>query len=158
MMNLTYRPLNEGTAAYSIEWNCLQTHTLTAPSRVSLWLLLAVLLFIGEAQANPDHSTAYYSYPGKHWEHLRTPERMGWSSDKLPKARQYSESIRSAAVVIVDHGVIVSEWGNVERKYNVHSIRKSFVSVLIGIAVAKRAINLDSTLEELGIDDNAPSF
>lgn len=60
--------------------------------------------------------------------------------------------------MIIDHGVIVSEWGNTARKYNVHSIRKSFVSALYGIAVNDGTIDLASTMQDLGIDDNAPSL
>ncbi len=43
-------------------------------------------------------------------------------------------------------------------KFNVHSIRKSFLSAVYGIAVANGEINLDATLEQLGIDDNEPSL
>jgi len=37
-------------------------------------------------------------------------------------------------------------------------VRKSLLSALIGIAVAERKISLDSTLAQLGIDDNAPAL
>jgi CubicO group peptidase (beta-lactamase class C family) len=40
----------------------------------------------------------------------------------------------------------------------VHSIRKSFLSGLYGIAVAKGQIDLNATLGQLGIDDNEPSL
>jgi CubicO group peptidase (beta-lactamase class C family) len=43
-------------------------------------------------------------------------------------------------------------------KFKVHSIRKSFLSALYGIAVAHGQINLDATREQLGIDDNEPSL
>jgi CubicO group peptidase (beta-lactamase class C family) len=61
-------------------------------------------------------------------------------------------------VVIVDDGVIVSQWGETATKFNVHSIRKSFLSALYGIAVAKGQIELNATLGQLGIDDNPPSL
>jgi CubicO group peptidase (beta-lactamase class C family) len=97
-------------------------------------------------------------YPAKQWEHVSSPESLGWSSAKLAQAKQYADSIDTAAVMIIDHGLIVSEWGNTARKYNVHSIRKSFVSALYGIAANQGAIRLASTLQDLGIDDNAPSL
>jgi CubicO group peptidase (beta-lactamase class C family) len=61
-------------------------------------------------------------------------------------------------VIIVDDGVIVNQWGETSRSFNVHSIRKSFLSALYGIAVAKGEINLYATLGQLGIDDNEPSL
>jgi CubicO group peptidase (beta-lactamase class C family) len=85
-------------------------------------------------------------------------EDRGWSSDGLVAAKAYADSIDTAAMIIVDDGVIVSQWGATTTKFNVHSIRKSLLSALYGIAVAKGEIHLNATLEQLGIDDNEPSL
>ena len=58
----------------------------------------------------------------------------------------------------MDDGVNVTQWGETSRSFNVHSIRKSLLSALYGIAVAKGEINLYATLGQLGIDDNEPSL
>ena len=97
-------------------------------------------------------------FPREHWRVARSPETLGWSSEKLAVAKQYADSLDSAAVVVVDHGIIVTQWGAPDRKFMIHSIRKSFISALYGIAVSRRQVNLNSTLAELGIDDNAPSL
>lgn len=121
-------------------------------------------------QASPSNSPAvphahaktgrhpHNEYPGKHWTVARTPEDRGWSSDQLSAAKAYADSIDTAAVVIVDDGVIISQWGAPATQFKVHSIRKSFLSALYGIAAAKGKINLNATLEQLGIDDKAPSL
>jgi len=96
--------------------------------------------------------------PARHWEQATSPESLGWSSAKLALAKQYSASIDTAAVMIIDHGLVVSEWGDTGKKYNVHSIRKSLVSALYGIAVSEGTIDLACTLQDLGIDDNTPSL
>src|ERR1700722_2793945 len=93
-------------------------------------------------------------YPGKNWAQAVKPEDRGWSSDKLAAAKAYADSIDTAAVVVVDDGIIVTQWGATTTKFNVHSIRKSFLNALYGIAVAKGEINLNATLTELGIDAN----
>ncbi len=98
------------------------------------------------------------SYPEKSWTKATSPEELGWSSEKLKLVREYSQSIGSAAVMIVVDGVIVDEWGETDKRFNVHSIRKSFLSALYGVAVKEGTIKLSSTLEELGIDDNEPSL
>jgi CubicO group peptidase (beta-lactamase class C family) len=98
------------------------------------------------------------AYPGQHWAEVGKPEDRGWSSVGLAKAKAYSESLDTAAVVIVDDGVIISQWGQTATRFNVHSVRKSFLSALYGIAVAQGKINLYATLEQLGIDDNEPSL
>ena len=48
--------------------------------------------------------------------------------------------------------------GDVATKSNLHSIRKSLLSALIGIAVDERKIDLGATMESLGIDDNEPGL
>lgn len=97
-------------------------------------------------------------FPGEHWQKATTPEQLGWSSEKLSAAREYSRKIGSAAVMIVDDGIIVDAWGDIERKYKCHSMRKSLLSALIGIHVEEGRIDLSKTMEDLRIDDNEPSL
>lgn len=95
-------------------------------------------------------------YPGETWEKATTPEQLGWSSEKLAAARAYSEKIGSAAVMIVDDGIVVDAWGDITRDYLCHSMRKSLISALYGIYVANGKIDTSRTLKELGIDDYTP--
>ncbi len=55
--------------------------------------------------------------------------------------------------MIVTGGRVVSAWGNVISRYNVHSIRKSLLSALIGIHEEAGRIDLGASLTSLGIDD-----
>ena len=97
-------------------------------------------------------------YPGKSWQRMASPEQLGWSSEKLDAARAYSEQIGSAAVMVVYDGTVVDAWGDVTRKFQCHSMRKSLLSALIGIHVEEGHIDLSKTLKEMGIDDNEPSL
>jgi CubicO group peptidase (beta-lactamase class C family) len=97
-------------------------------------------------------------YPEENWQKAETPEQLGWSSEKLAEARVYSEKIGSAAVMIVDDGVVVAAWGDVTRKFKCHSMRKSLLSALIGIHVDAGNIDLAKTIKELGINDYDPSL
>ena len=90
------------------------------------------------------------SNPGKHWEHAGT---AGWAADLLAQARAYSERAGSTAVMIVQRGRVIAQWGATAHKSPIASVRKSFASALYGIAVEERRIRLDATLAELGIDD-----
>ncbi|MGY4236898.1 CubicO group peptidase (beta-lactamase class C family) [Bradyrhizobium sp. USDA 4449] len=102
-------------------------------------------------------ATAEDGFPAAEWERV-TPAELGWSESVLAQARSFSDQIRSSAVVIVQHGKVVAEWGNTTKPMEVASVRKSLLSALIGIAVSDHLINLDSTLGELGIDDNPPGL
>ncbi len=119
-------------------------------------LILIALPAAGFGQTK--HAASPRECPGQRWTQVKKPEDRGWSTAKLAAAKAYADSIDTAAVVIVDDGVIISQWGQTATKFNVHSIRKSFLSALIGIEVAEGKIKLDTTLDQLGIDDNEPSL
>ena len=74
-------------------------------------------------------------YPGAAWQEL-SPSQSGWSSQQLHIARNWSQVIGSAAVVVVQHGAIVASWGETGADLQLNSVRKSLLDALIGIAVA----------------------
>ena len=123
------------------------------PQRVPPVLIALVLAFLVATAA-----AAQGIYPDRGWTHVKNVEKSGWSVEKLKAAHDYAATIPTAAVVIVQGGRVVDEWGDVLTRYNVHSIRKSFLSAMYGIHVADRCIDLTKTMEELGIDDNEPSL
>ncbi len=99
-----------------------------------------------------------YVYPGENWVKVNAPETLGWSSELLAKARLFSDAYGLTAVMIVQDGIVVDEWGEVAVKSNLHSVRKSLLSALIGIAVEEGQIDLTETIGSLSIDDNPPSL
>lgn len=124
--------------------------------RQRLWLLLVAGLFV--ALTSQPLVSAGKVYPGKSWNRVKSPESAGWSSAKLQAARAYAASINTAAVTIVQGGKVLYDWGENDARYNVHSIRKSFLSALYGIHVREGRIDLSKTMADLGIDDNEPSL
>jgi len=83
-------------------------------------------------------------------------EKAGWSKEKLAAARQYAQtdSIHTSAVVIVQGGEVVDEWGDFDQKLDSYSVRKSLLSALYGIYSSEGMIDINETLEQLGIDDS----
>ena len=69
-----------------------------------------------------------------------------------------AEEIGTAVLLILKDGQEVFRFGDVTRKYMCHSIRKPFIGSLYGIYRDRGIINLNLTLEDLGIDDIAPSL
>jgi len=53
-------------------------------------------------------------------------------------------------------GKVFFSWGDTAKDFRIHSIRKPLESALYGIHVDRGEINLDETLEQLGIDDIPP--
>jgi len=97
------------------------------------------------------------AYPGATWAIVK-PEDHNWSSGKLNDAWLYAQAIGSGAVLVVDDGVVVGQWGAVDRKWPCFAIRRVFLSALCGIAVAEGQIDLQKNLDQLGIDDLPPSL
>ena len=96
-------------------------------------------------------------YPSQHWDRV-DPKPAGWSTDMLARARVHSRRIGSSAVVVVQRGRVIAEWGDVSRNSLSASIRKSLLSALIGIAIDEKRLALGDTLEQLGIDDKEPAL
>lgn len=86
------------------------------------------------------------------------PEEIGWSSAKLEEVENYAEQIGSAAVMALYEGKVFFSWGKISQKYLIHSIRKPFLCALYGIYVKRGLIDLDKSLDELGIDDIPPGL
>jgi CubicO group peptidase (beta-lactamase class C family) len=84
------------------------------------------------------------------------PAPYVWSQDQLAVARTYANAIGSAAVMIVDDGGTVAEWGETSRRLVSYSIRKSLISALFGIEAARGRIDPEATLADLAIDDTTP--
>jgi CubicO group peptidase (beta-lactamase class C family) len=97
-------------------------------------------------------------FPGAAWKVADPAEVAGWSSEKLAVARQFAQQAGSDAVMVVDDGVVVAEWGDTAKRLNIYSMRKSLLSALIGIAIDNGAIKPNDTLEQLGIDDVEPAL
>ena len=97
-------------------------------------------------------------YPNEKWQKAEIPEQLGWSSEKLAVAREFSKKIDTAAVMIVDNGVVVDAWGDIAKNFQCHSMRKSIMSAIIGVHVEKGTLDLSKTMAELGIDDYAPAL
>jgi CubicO group peptidase (beta-lactamase class C family) len=96
------------------------------------------------------------AFPGSDWWQYATPKEAGYDAEALDTIRQDAEESGSAAVFVVQDGHVVVAWGDVDRRFKCHSVRKSLLSALIGIHVDAGQIDMNKTLAELGIDDVEP--
>jgi CubicO group peptidase (beta-lactamase class C family) len=96
-------------------------------------------------------------FPQAEWVQAE-PAVHGFSPERIDQAVAYAMAQGSTSGMIVHQGAVIARWGDVARKSPLHSVRKSFMSALVGIAVARGQMRLDDTLAQLGIDDNAPAL
>ena len=134
------------------------TRTVPPPTRRTLLAGLVGATATGcAAPAPPPAASLPDTWPGLDWERI-TPEQAGWDAGALAAAQDYSQGIGTASFAVVQHGRMVASWGDITRRLELHSVRKSLLNALIGIAVAEDRIQLDATLASLGIDDAPPSL
>lgn len=125
---------------------------------IPLLLLLLTLLVSLSTSVTLAQTAGQQVYPGEVWAKVSSPEDAGYSSERLGEAEEYSKSITTAAVMVIVDGLVLCEWGETNRDYNIHSIRKSFLSALYGIHEEEGNIDISRTMRQLGIDDNEPSL
>lgn len=141
----------------------------TVVSGTALALVGVTLAGLATAAWNPGEfpqERAYYPPPGDAWER-RTPEEMGLRPDLIAEAVEYARTHDSRAVaydfsgheetfgpllgplpasrggpggLILRHGYIVAEWGDIQRPDLCFSVTKSFVSTMVGLAVDRGRI------------------
>ena len=120
------------------------------PRPFVLTIVLASILFELQAQEYEKQTV----WPGRTWKVASSPELAGWSSKKLAVAKAYGDSIHSSAVIVVQVGEVIYEWRYFDKKLTSYSICKSLISPLYGIYAEEGVIDVNATLEKLGIDDS----
>jgi len=106
------------------------------------------------AQVTGWNKNVQIRFPGEDWMQYADVAEAGFSPHGLAEARKFWEKRGSSAFLVVSGGAVVASWGEVDRRFMCHSIRKSFLSALYGIYQAD--IDLEQTIAELNIDDEPP--
>ena len=82
--------------------------------------------------------------------------QAGFDGQALQAVCERADSLQSGAVLAVFRGRVILACGDVSRKFEAHSVRKSLVSGLYGTAVARDEIDLNSTLAHFAVDELTP--
>jgi CubicO group peptidase (beta-lactamase class C family) len=105
------------------------------------------------APQNADNATD--AFPGRSWEAASSMEELGWSAERIAALEPLIDSAGSSAFMIVTRGKVIVAWGDTGTTFLTHSIRKSFMSALAGIAVAEGKLDTTSTLASLNVDEES---
>ena len=87
------------------------------------------------------------------WPVWSAPEEAGFSTTGLDRVASHVETLNTTGLVVLVGGRVLHWQGNVTEVSYVASVRKSILSILYGRHIADATIDLDATLEELGLDD-----
>ena len=105
--------------------------------------------FYEKIETNPGDASVY---PGEKWAYA-PPETFGYSGKALLEVKAYFEDIGGDAMIIIKNGYVITSYGDVEIPIPNFSMRKSFLNCLLGMEYDKGNLDLNATLESLGIDD-----
>jgi len=98
-------------------------------------------------------NTTISQNPKEIWEKYKYIEQSGFSEEKLAIAKSYYDSLNSSAFLIIQNGKVVANWGDINRRFILHSTRKGILNSLYGIYSENGTIDLNKTIGELGITD-----
>ena len=91
--------------------------------------------------------------PEENWKKYKHIEQSGFSSEKLTIAKTYYDSLNSSAFLIIQDGKVVANWGDINRRFILHSARKGILNSLYGVYSENGTIDLNKTIGSLGITD-----
>src|SRR5258707_163860 len=116
------------------------------PILMACWLAL-----IASTSAEDSNLT----FPGAEWEKVK-PEPEGYSSARLDVLRAWLKTQKTTAMQVSVKGRVVFEYGDLKRVSKVSSVRKSVLAMLYGKYYAAGKIDLNKTVEQLGLEDVQP--
>jgi len=116
-------------------------------ARLAPILAIAVTTTASGAQRTPA------TVPGDTWQRVADATKIGWSKAGLDSVQALISRMNSSAMVVVEHGKIVYSYGDLTAQSYLASVRKSILSMLYGIEIARGHVDTAKTLAQLGIDD-----
>lgn len=93
-------------------------------------------------------------FPGQEWEYA-TPSDLGVPDYEASEFLRIAKDKNASSLCVVKDGKVLVEYGNVSNLSDMRSVRKSFTALLVGNAVNKGKLDLNSTMADFGITDGA---
>ncbi len=93
-------------------------------------------------------------YPDSSWQEIIDKTASGWSTTKLNDLKKFIiDSSHSTGMLVIQQGKVLFQYGDVQELSYLASCRKSVLSILYGPFVENGKIDLNKTIEQLGLDD-----
>ena len=112
---------------------------------------IAILLFVFSflyLSAQP-----IYPKAGEEWKQAK-PSKYGYNNRKIKELHRYiADSMNTTSVMVIVGGECILKYGETDLISYIASCRKSVLAMLYGKYVENGAIDLDKTLDEIGITD-----
>jgi CubicO group peptidase (beta-lactamase class C family) len=125
-------------------------------SKAICFLFFAVgSLAAGGAGQAPSPDPDWSRVPAADWERSK-PEAMGYSTARLEALRGWLKTQQTTSMMVVVHGKVIFEYGDLSLASKVASVRKSILSMLYGNYVFSGKIDTGKTVKQLSLDEKEP--
>lgn len=111
--------------------------------------LLAGLFWLGAVGAAADEAV----FPDAEWAVIASPAEAGYDALKLKALDAHVDSLNTHSVIAIVGGRVLYTFGDTSEVSYLASVRKSILAMLYGKFVKNGSIDLDRTLEDIGMDD-----
>lgn len=99
-------------------------------------------------------STSITVFAQNEWVYNTNPEATGWDTTALGEFNKFIiDSTVVTGLMIIHDGQVVFKYGDLQENSYIASCRKSVLAMLYGKYVENETIDLNKTIEELGLDD-----
>lgn len=87
---------------------------------------------------------------------VRSEVNPVWDAKKLDEAFLFACDLGSKNLIVATNGEVVKSMGELDKPLRLFSVRKALLSAMVGqhLGTGPNQVNLDTTLAELGINDN----
>ena len=117
-----------------------------------LLILAAALVLCGPA-IEAKKNTPVYPSAEDGWKKVK-PEKYGYAKEDFEKLTQFLiDSTYATGVAVIVGGEMIYSFGALDRLSYIASCRKSVLAMMYGKYVENGTIDLNETVEELGLDD-----
>jgi CubicO group peptidase (beta-lactamase class C family) len=107
------------------------------------------------SQNIPEIKKTDFVFPNNEWEYEEDPTSKGWDMNKLLQLNNFIiDNSNTTGMIVIQSGKIIYSFGDLTELSYIASCRKSVLSLLYGPYVESGKINLNTTLEELNINDS----
>ena len=113
----------------------------------------AIALTAASTAARQTSAADAPAFPGTSWE---AASAASWSTPRLEALRVFLKSSATTAMLVLENGRPVFEYGDLSQVSKVASVRKSVLALLYGKAVESGRIDLDKSVKALGLGDEQP--
>ncbi len=87
------------------------------------------------------------------WQIYKSYEDAGLNPKKMESLKTSFDTLNSDAFMVIRNGRVAASWGDIYRRFMLHSLRNNLIHALYGSYVSQNQIDTNLTIAQMGLDD-----